>query len=130
VGKLIYALELIAIVRHMEAYPGDDLDDTLRNVFDFDVYRVETAEKLDEILRKYRFVYSLLDTSCRRLSRRRLRTQSTDSLAVQKAKKKQLDMQFDPQENSLDEPKHGQEDPSGGAHSGGNTFAGGVRCLW
>ena len=49
-------IELIAIVRHMQAYPGDDLDDTLRNVFDFDVYRVETVEKLDEILRKHRFV--------------------------------------------------------------------------
>jgi hypothetical protein len=40
----------------MQAYPADDLDDTLRNVFDFDVYRVETVEKLDEILRKHRFV--------------------------------------------------------------------------
>jgi hypothetical protein len=44
-------------------------------------------------------------------------------------KKKQLDMQFDPQETSLDKPKHGQEDPSGGGHTGGNTFAGGVRFL-
>jgi hypothetical protein len=44
----------------MQAYPGDDLDDTLRNVFDFDVYRVETVEKLDEILRKHRFVHPSL----------------------------------------------------------------------
>lgn len=51
-------IELIAIVRHMQAYPSDDLDDTLRNVFDFDVYRAETVEKLDEILRKHRFVYA------------------------------------------------------------------------
>lgn len=50
------AVELIAIVRHMQAYPGDDLDDTLRNVFDFDVYRVETIEKLHEILLKHRSV--------------------------------------------------------------------------
>jgi hypothetical protein len=56
--------------------------------------------------------------------------QTTDLKTAQKAKKKQLDMQFDPQETSLDKPKHGQEDPSGGAHSGGNTFAGGVRYLW
>ena len=40
---------------------------------------------------------------------------------------KPLDMQFDPQETSLDKPKHGQEDSSGVAHAGGNTFAGGVR---
>ncbi len=45
--------ELIAIVRHLQAYPNDELDDTLRNVFDFDVYRIETNEKLDEILRKH-----------------------------------------------------------------------------
>ena len=45
----------------MQAYPGDDVDDTLRNVFDFDVYRVETVEKLDEILRTYRFVYASLN---------------------------------------------------------------------
>ena len=60
---------MIAIVRHMQAYPGDDLDDTLRNVFDFDVYRIETVEKLDEILRKHRFVYpipkQLLAVDCR-----------------------------------------------------------------
>ena len=36
-------------------------------------------------------------------------------------------MQFDPQETSLDKPKHGQEDTTGVAHAGGNTFAGGVR---
>lgn len=55
-----------------------------------------------------------------------LRTQRTDPTS-QKAKKP-LDMQFDPQQTDLDEPKHGQEDPSGEAHTGGNTFAGGVRC--
>ncbi|KAI0265323.1 AAA domain-containing protein [Gloeopeniophorella convolvens] len=109
-GSLTYPYslrELIAIVRHMRAYPGDELDDTLRNVFDFDVYRLETTEKLDEILRKHG-----------------LRTQ-TSSAAARKGKK-QLDMRFDPEETDLDKPKHGQEDPSGGAHSGGNTFAGGT----
>ncbi|KAH9028964.1 AAA domain-containing protein [Lactarius pseudohatsudake] len=99
--------ELIAIVRHMQAYPDDELDDTLRNVFDFDVYRIETTEKLDEILRKHG-----------------LRAHGTDPTA-QKAKKP-LDMQFDPQKTDLDKPKRGQEDPSGEAHTGGNTFAGGT----
>src|ERR1700761_9513685 len=37
----------------MKAYPGDELYETLRNVFDFDVYGVETTEKLDEVLRKH-----------------------------------------------------------------------------
>ncbi|KAH9007354.1 AAA domain-containing protein, partial [Lactarius deliciosus] len=98
--------ELIAIVRHIQAYPDDELDDTLRNVFDFDVYRIETTEKLDEILRKHG-----------------LRAYGTDP-TTRKAKKP-LDMQFDPKKTDLYKPKHGQEDLSGEAHTGGNTFAGG-----
>jgi hypothetical protein len=47
---------------------------------------------------------------------------------AEKAKKKPLDMQFDPQKTDLDKPKHGQEDPSDEGHSGGNAFAGGVSC--
>ncbi|KAH8990895.1 AAA domain-containing protein [Lactarius hatsudake] len=99
--------ELIAIVRHIQAYPDDELDDTLRNVFDFDVYRIETTEKLDEILRKHG-----------------LRAYGTD--ATTRKAKKPLDMQFDPKKTDLDKPKHGQDDPSGEAHTGGNTFAGGT----
>ncbi|KAH8984497.1 AAA domain-containing protein [Lactarius hatsudake] len=102
-GSLSYPYslrELIAIVRHMQTYPDDELDDTLRNVFDFDVYRIETTEKLDEILRKHGIVVYV--------------------------HMKPLYMQFDPQKTDLDKPKHGQEDPSGEAHTGGNTFAGGI----
>ncbi|KAI0296956.1 AAA domain-containing protein [Multifurca ochricompacta] len=111
-GSLAYPYslrELIAIVRHMRAYPDDDLDDTLRNVFDFDVYRIETTEKLDEILRKHG-----------------LRAEDVNFTEQTKGKRKQLDMQFDPEKTDLDKPKHGQEDPNGGAHSGGNAFAGGT----
>ncbi|KAH9164938.1 AAA domain-containing protein [Lactarius sanguifluus] len=109
-GSLSYPYslrELIAIVRHMQAYPDDELDDTLRNVFDFDVYRIETTEKLDDILRKHG-----------------LRAHGTNPTA--RKAKKPLDMQFDPPKTDLDKPKHGQEDPSGEAHTGGNTFAGGT----
>ncbi|KAI0049548.1 hypothetical protein FA95DRAFT_1489014 [Auriscalpium vulgare] len=52
-GSLMYPYslrELIAIVRHMKAYPTDSLDNTLRNIFDFDVFRPETIDKLAEIL--------------------------------------------------------------------------------
>src|ERR1700761_2714660 len=43
--------------------------------------------------------------------------------------KNPLDMQFDPEKTDLDKPKHGQEDPTDATHTGGNTFAGGGRCL-
>ncbi|KAH9028969.1 AAA domain-containing protein [Lactarius pseudohatsudake] len=98
---------LIPFANLLQAYPDDELDDTLRNVFDFDVYRIETTEKLDEILRKHG-----------------LRAYGTD--ATTRKAKKPLDMQFDPQKTDLDKPKHGQEDLSGEAHMGGNTFAGGT----
>ena len=59
------------------------------------------------------------------LQDRSLRVHRTDLIA--RKAKKPLDMQFDPQKTDLDRPKHGQEDPSDEAHTGGNTFAGGVR---
>ena len=37
-------------MRHLEAYPGDSLETTIRNVFDFDVYKPDTIEKLADIL--------------------------------------------------------------------------------
>ena len=45
--------ELIAIVRHMRAYPADELNDALRNVFDFDAFRPDTMDKLADILRHH-----------------------------------------------------------------------------
>lgn len=52
-GTLIYPYslrELINIVQHLKAYPDDPLETTLRNIFDFDVYRPETLKRLAEIL--------------------------------------------------------------------------------
>ena len=48
--RLLLRTELINIVRHIKAYPDDPLETTLRNVFDFDVYRPDTIKKLAEIL--------------------------------------------------------------------------------
>jgi hypothetical protein len=53
-----------------------------------------------------------------------LRAKGTDPSA--RKANKPLDMQFDPKKTDLDKPKHGQEDPTGAAHTGGGTFAGGV----
>jgi len=44
------AAELINLVKHMKAYPSDSLGDALRNIFDFDIYKPDTIEKLSEIL--------------------------------------------------------------------------------
>lgn len=41
----------------MKAYPSDSLGDALRNIFDFDVYKPETIDKLSEILIHHGFVF-------------------------------------------------------------------------
>ena len=58
---------------------------------------------------------------------RSLRAKGTEQTA--KKANKPLDMQFDPQKTDIDKPKHGQDDPTGAAHTGGSTFAGGVSIL-
>lgn len=52
-GILNCITELINLVRHMKAYPNDTLGEALRNVFDFDIYKPETIDKLSEILVKH-----------------------------------------------------------------------------
>ena len=42
--------ELINLVRHLQAYPADSIEAALRNIFDFDIHRPETIEKLADIL--------------------------------------------------------------------------------
>ena len=50
--------ELINIVRHMRAYPDDTLEDTLRNVFDFDVYKPEAIDLMIQVFNRHGFVQS------------------------------------------------------------------------
>jgi von Willebrand factor A domain-containing protein 8 len=37
----------------MRAYPSDSLETALRTIFDFDVYKPETIDKLAEILARH-----------------------------------------------------------------------------
>lgn len=57
-----FVAELINLVRHMRAYPADTLGDALRNVFDFDIYKPETIDKLSEILVQHGYVIVSLFT--------------------------------------------------------------------
>lgn len=47
-------LELINLIKHMQAYPEDALEDAFRNVFDFDVYKTDTMNALAEILEHHK----------------------------------------------------------------------------
>ncbi|KAI0372412.1 hypothetical protein BV20DRAFT_939833 [Pilatotrama ljubarskyi] len=103
--------ELLNLVRHMQAYPGDSLEECLRNVFDFDVYRPETIAKLAEILDHHGLVVKNLGIGAAR----------------EAAQKKVLDVKFEPKgDTTLSEPKYGKDDPDNQPHTGGNTWAGGV----
>lgn len=46
--------------------------------------------------------------------------------AREAAKKQVLDLKFEPKGDTISEPKFGKEDPNNEAHTGGNTWAGGV----
>ncbi|KAF9011991.1 AAA domain-containing protein [Cyathus striatus] len=97
--------ELINLVKHMKAYPHDSSGDALRNVFDFDIYKPETIDKLAEILNHHGSYLGL-------------------EAAREAVKKKVQDIEFEPKSTELTEPKEGVHDDK--EHSGGNTYAGGT----
>ncbi|KAJ3774347.1 AAA domain-containing protein [Lentinula raphanica] len=103
--------ELINLVRHMRAYPNDPLEDVFRNVFDFDVYKPDTIEKLREILDHHGL---------------RVEHLGIDAAREASSAKNVKDVQYTP--NSLKEPlgdpKEGEHDDK--PHVGGNRYAGGV----
>ncbi|THU86941.1 hypothetical protein K435DRAFT_970118 [Dendrothele bispora CBS 962.96] len=110
-GTLTYPYslrELINLVRHMRAYPNDSLGDALRNVFDFDVFKPETIEKLGQILEHHGLKVPQLGLEAAR----------------EAAKKKIQDLQWEPKQTDLSGPKEGKHDNK--QHQGGNTWAGGT----
>ncbi|KAI0786986.1 AAA domain-containing protein [Abortiporus biennis] len=113
-GSLAYPYslrELINLVKHMRTYPEDTLEVTLRNVFDFDVYRPETIKKLADILDHHGLVVKNLGLEAAR----------------EAAKKKVFDIKYEPKgDTKLDKPKFGKVDEENKPHSGGNTWAGGI----
>jgi hypothetical protein len=120
--------ELINIVRHMSSYPNDSLETTLRSIFDFDVYKKDTIEKLAEILDHHGFAPSvhLFKLCCSPVYSLAVKNVGLDA-ARQVVQKKVLDIKFEPSgSSSLDKPKFGQEDPNNEPHTGGNRWAGGV----
>ncbi|RDB28140.1 von Willebrand factor A domain-containing protein 8 [Hypsizygus marmoreus] len=100
--------ELINLIRHLRAYPQDSLGDALRNVFDFDIYKPDTIDKLAEILSHHGLKVPHLGLDAAR----------------EAAKKKVQEIQFEPTKTDLSEPKEGKHDDK--EHSGGNTYAGGT----
>ncbi|KAI0342455.1 hypothetical protein BDW22DRAFT_1330827 [Trametopsis cervina] len=101
--------ELINLVRHIQEYPQDPLETAIRNIFDFDVYKPATTAKLAEILDHHGLIVKRVGLEAAR----------------EAARKRVLDVKYEPRDTSLSNPKHGKDDPKNEAHTGGNTWAGG-----
>ncbi|KAH7915875.1 AAA domain-containing protein [Hygrophoropsis aurantiaca] len=112
-GTLTYPYslrELINLVRHMQSFPTDSLSTVLRNVFDFDIYKTDTIDKLAEFLRHHGLNAEKLGLDAAR----------------ETAEKKILDLKFEPTDSTgLKEPKEGEHDARYNPHVGGNRWAGG-----
>ena len=109
----------------MKAYPSDSLGDALRNIFDFDIYKPETIDKLAEILIHHGYAL-LINLSVFVFST--LIRLEVPSLGLEAArgvtKNKVQDVHFEPKATDLSEPKEGEHDDK--EHHGGNKWAGGV----
>lgn len=106
--------ELIALVRHLHAFPSSSLETVLRNVFDFDVSRPETIEVLYTILRRHK------------LGVDRVGLDAVRAIGEPGEEKKPgVVVEFEPKGSTeLSEPKFGKVDDK--EHVGGNTWAGGT----
>ncbi|GAA5867426.1 hypothetical protein JCM1840_002135 [Sporobolomyces johnsonii] len=117
-GTLTYPMslrELLALVRHLQRFPSDSLDQALRNIFDFDVHSPDTLDALYTVLQKYRLGVDKVGIDAVR-----------GVVGLEATKKEQAKIiEFEPKgDTSLSEPKYGKEDDK--PHSGGNTWAGGT----
>lgn len=119
----------------MRAYPNDDLGTSLRNIFDFDIYKPETIERLAEILEHYGsdllYICSIYKAdSFTKLSLSLTVKKLGLDAAREAATKKIHDIDFEPKgPTELDEPKEGEHDPQNEAHQGGNRWAAGVSLV-
>uniref|UniRef100_A0A0W0GBJ0 ATPase dynein-related AAA domain-containing protein n=1 Tax=Moniliophthora roreri TaxID=221103 RepID=A0A0W0GBJ0_MONRR len=101
--------ELINLIRHLRAYPTDSLGDALRNVFDFDIYKPETIDKLSQILDHHGLSVPFLGLDAAR--------EVTKKPSIS-------DLEYTPKNTDLSGPKEGVHDNK--EHQGGNTYAGGT----
>ncbi|KAL0575398.1 hypothetical protein V5O48_000404 [Marasmius crinis-equi] len=102
--------ELINLVKHLQTYPSDALGDALRNIFDFDIYKPDTIDKLAHILEHHGLDVPHLGLDAAREAARKKSAVS--------------DLEYTPKKTDLSEPKEGVHDDK--HHQGGNKYAGGV----
>ncbi|GAA5995340.1 uncharacterized protein JCM10292_005112 [Rhodotorula paludigena] len=120
-GTLSYPFslrEMLALVRHLRRFPSDPLEQSLRNIIDFDVSRPETLDALLTVLKRYKLGVDVVGMDA-------VRGQILPTEELRRAKEIAFDPEKEGRDTSLSEPpKFGKDD--GKEHHGGNTFAGGT----
>ncbi|KAI8820228.1 AAA domain-containing protein [Fimicolochytrium jonesii] len=106
--------ELMNLLKHMQRFPDEPLDQVLRNVFDFDVHRKEFFEVLVAALEKH-------GLNVRAVGMRALKRDGEGGAEKKLEIKWEKGKSKAPPEASG--PKHGKEDDQ--PHVGGNQWAGG-----
>jgi len=108
-GVIVYPFSLreaVAIVKHINEYPDDGIEQAVENVISFDRFDSSLIKRLDNIFSKYGIHLLNENTTVKRLSKK----QGVISTPQTRAS----------------EPKHGKVDPDNTPHVGGNTWAGGT----
>uniref|UniRef100_A0A182N1A7 von Willebrand factor A domain-containing protein 8 n=1 Tax=Anopheles dirus TaxID=7168 RepID=A0A182N1A7_9DIPT len=104
--------EVVAIVRHLQRFPGDALAEVIGNVLDYDRYAPETLDQVTAVLLRHGLPIGTYAEGCEALA----------------AKRRERQLQLTVRSSSgkpVAGPKHGKVDPNNDPHVGGNTWAGG-----
>lgn len=101
--------ELVNVVKHLQKFPHDSMQDVLENVFSFDRYDEQIQTHILQVFKKHRFPVSTL------FSARPVKEQQPLRVEYQSKNPKLASA-----------PKHGKIDPKNAPHVGGNTWAGGT----
>uniref|UniRef100_M4B1C1 VWFA domain-containing protein n=1 Tax=Hyaloperonospora arabidopsidis (strain Emoy2) TaxID=559515 RepID=M4B1C1_HYAAE len=105
--------EAVAVAKHLQRFPTDEVGSVLANVFAFDAYdRAMLAQVSDVFVR-----HGILLSSSREVSSLEMNITTADGSRVGG---------LSTPKTGLDAPKYGKEDPKNDPHVGGNTWAGGT----
>ena len=111
--------EAVAIIKHKQQYPSDDIISILHNVLDFDSYDTNTYGKLGEVFKRHGIGVE--------------RYASWQEAMLRSARNLRLELSDDRPSDGvshnpppLDIPKEGKWDDKNEAHVGGNQWAGGT----
>lgn len=131
VGSIAYPYsmrEAVAVARHLEKFPHDSVPEALTNVLAFEAFDSPLRRRLAEVFEKQGF------SGVSAAFERAFGPVAGEAGFVRSGDGKEVDIHYLPlgadggasvPRTGLDGPKHGEVDPTGAPHVGGNKWAGG-----